>query len=63
VLTRYYGVLSRSDVTSDMELEDENPQEGCIVTRRTLTSKRMRLAFSHIEEQLDILTVCDCMHL
>jgi hypothetical protein len=55
-------LLRRSDVTNGLELMIENPEEDCddaddAVAARTVTLKRMSLAFCPIEEGLDIIVV------
>jgi hypothetical protein len=55
-----------SDVSSDLELMVLNSEEECddedhVVANRPLTLKRMSLAFTHIEEALDVVIVHNCM--
>jgi hypothetical protein len=53
---------------SNMGLMVENPEEGCdaevdIVATETQISKRMSPAFSHNEERLDAIKMCNILHL
>jgi hypothetical protein len=62
---RVKSLLRRcEDVTSDLELLVQNPEEGCddeddAVDARTLTLKLMSLEFSLIEDGLDTVAVCN----
>jgi hypothetical protein len=74
LLFSYQGSIQRRvnsllrHYVSNMGLMVEHPEEGCnaevvIVATETQTSKRMSPAFSHNEEGLDIIKMCNILHL